>query len=86
MLTIADGEQLVVAHLDEPPSVVNLGVAVHGTVGRRDVFQLPDLWQLHLYGYDAEVIVDGVAHTIRPGSVSLIPPGVVVQYLYRGPS
>jgi AraC-like DNA-binding protein len=86
MLTISDRGQLVAARLDRPPSVVNLGVGVHGTVGRRDVFQLPDLWQLHLYRYHAEVVVDGVGRAIRPGCVSLVPPGVVVQYLYRGRS
>jgi AraC-like DNA-binding protein len=86
MLTASGDGQQVAARLHEPPSVVNLGVGVHGTVGRRDIFQLPDLWQLHLYRYHAEVIVDGVAHAIRPGCVSLVPPGVVVQYLYRGRS
>jgi AraC-like DNA-binding protein len=86
MLTASDRGRLAAAPLDRPPSVVNLGVGVHGTTGRRDVFQLPDLWQLHLYRYHAEVAVDGVGHAIRPGYVSLVPPGVVVQYLYRGRS
>jgi AraC family transcriptional regulator len=86
MTGLSDRGRLVAARLDQPPTVVNLGVGVHGTAGRRDVFQLPDLWQLHLYRYEAEVIVDGVAHPIRPGHVSLIPPGVVVQYLYQGRS
>ncbi|MEJ3749446.1 helix-turn-helix transcriptional regulator [Actinomycetes bacterium KLBMP 9797] len=78
--------QWVAAHLDAPPDVVNVGVGLHGTISRRDVFQLPDLWQLHLYRYDAEVVVDGVPHAIRPGRVSLVPPGALVRYLYRGPS
>jgi AraC family transcriptional regulator len=82
----SDRGRRVAAPLDGPLTVVNLGVGVHGTVSRRDVFELPDLWQLHLYRYHAEVIIDGVAHPIRPGHVSLIPPGVVVQYLYRGRS
>lgn len=80
------GPQTFPACLSQPPAVVNMGVGVHGTIGRRDVFQLPDLWQLHLYRYRAEVTVDGVAHAIRPGCVSLIPPRVVVQYLYQGRS
>jgi AraC family transcriptional regulator len=73
-------------HLTEPPVVVNLGVGVHGTRRRGDVFRLPDLWQLHLYRYNADLIVDGVPYAIRPGCVSLVPPGVVVQYVYRGRS
>ena len=27
-----------------------------------DEFLLPDLWQLHLYGYEADLTVDGTAH------------------------
>ncbi|WP_051113966.1 helix-turn-helix domain-containing protein [Actinopolymorpha alba] len=78
--------QLVPVHLDSPPRVVSLGVGVHGKVRRRDVFQLPDLWQLHLYRYSADLTVDGVAHAIHPGYVSLIPPGALVRFLYRGRS
>lgn len=73
-------------HLAAPPEVVSLGLGVHGVRRRVDVFRLPDLWQLHLYRYNADLVVDGVPYTIRPGCVSLVPPGVVVQYVYRGPS
>lgn len=72
--------------LDTPPRVASLGVGVHGTASLRDVFRLPDLWQLHLYRYAAELTVDGVTHAIRPGRVSLVPPGAVVQFRYRGRS
>lgn len=72
--------------LDAPPRVASLGVGVHGTAGLRDVFRLPDLWQLHLYQYAAELVVDGTAYAIRPGHVSLVPPGALVQYRYRGRS
>lgn len=72
--------------LDQPPRVANLGVGVHGTTGLRDVFRLPELWQLHLYRYAAELTVDGVVHAIRPGRVSLVPPGAVVEFRYGGRS
>ncbi|MGW2564210.1 helix-turn-helix domain-containing protein [Streptomyces sp. NPDC001514] len=72
--------------LDEPPRVAGLGVGVHGTASPLDVFRLPGLWQLHLYRYAAELTVDGVVHAIRPGYVSLVPPGAVVKYRYRGRS
>lgn len=72
--------------LDEPPEVVNLGVGVHGTTGRRDVFRLPDLWQLHLYSYSADLDIGGASYKIRPGCVSLVPAGVQVIYRYRGRS
>lgn len=76
----------VALHLDEPPRVVNLGVGVHGPAGHTDVFRLPDLWQLHLYRYTADLTVDGTPHAIRPGRVSLVPPGATVRYRYRGRS
>ncbi|MFE2943070.1 helix-turn-helix domain-containing protein [Streptomyces sp. NPDC059255] len=77
----------VEVRLDEPPEVVNIGIGVHGTEGRlSDVFRLPDLWQLHLYRYAAELTVDGTAHPVRPGHVSLVPPGATVRYRYRGRS
>ncbi|MFI6275243.1 helix-turn-helix domain-containing protein [Streptomyces sp. NPDC050988] len=73
-------------HLGEPPVVANAGVGVHGVASRTDVFRLPELWQLHLYQYEAELTVDGTAHVIRPGRVSLVPPGATVRYRYRGRS
>ena len=73
-------------HLGEPPEVAGAGVGVHGVASATDVFRLPELWQLHLYQYDAELTVDGTAHPIRPGRVSLVPPGATVRYRYRGRS
>lgn len=61
-------------------------MAVHGVTTLEDVFLLPDLWQLHLYGYEGAVEVGGVVHRIAPGRASLIPPGTVVRYRYRGRS
>ncbi|MFI1963264.1 helix-turn-helix domain-containing protein [Streptomyces pathocidini] len=83
---MGESAQRVPVRLDEPPRVVNSGASVHGTAALRERFLLPDLWQLHLYGYEAELTVDGVVHALRPGCVSLIPPGAKVQYVYRGPS
>ena len=76
----------VLAHLDEPPGVAAVGIGVHGHAGHVDVFSLPNLWQLHLYGYEADLTVNETAHVIRPGRVSLIPPGTTVRYRYRGRS
>ncbi|MBZ3901722.1 MULTISPECIES: AraC family transcriptional regulator [Streptomyces] len=73
-------------HLGEPPDVALIGVGVHGVASRTDVFRLPELWQLHLYQYEAELTVDGTAHALRPGRVSLVPPGTTVRYRYRGRS
>ncbi|MFH8467767.1 helix-turn-helix domain-containing protein [Streptomyces sp. NPDC017991] len=73
-------------HLGEPPVVADAGVGVHGVASRTDVFRLPELWQLHLYQYEAELTVDGTPHLVRPGRVSLVPPGARVRYRYQGRS
>lgn len=78
--------ETVLAHLDEPPVLAAVGIGVHGPAGHVEQFRLPDLWQLHLYGYEADLTVDGTDHAIRPGRVSLIPPGTDVCYRYRGRS
>jgi AraC family transcriptional regulator len=75
-----------VAHLDEPPGLAAVGIGVHGPAGHEDVFSLPELWQFHLYGYEADLAVNDTGHAIRPGRVSLIPPGTIVRYRYRGRS
>lgn len=78
--------QTSLVRLDGPPEPVAIGIGVHGPAGHVDEFQLPDLWQFHLYGYEADLTVGGVGHRIRPGTVSLVPPGTPVVYRYRGRS
>lgn len=72
--------------LDDPPEVVNAGFAIHGISSLDDRFRLPDLWQFHLYDYEADLEVDGTPHRIAPGRVSLIPADTDVHYRYRGRS
>jgi AraC-like DNA-binding protein len=69
--------------LDAPPRVASLGVGVHGTASAGDEFRLPDLWQLHLHRYEGELTVDGEAHEIKPGRVSLVAPGALVRFHHR---
>ncbi|SDK82850.1 Helix-turn-helix domain-containing protein [Glycomyces sambucus] len=78
--------QRVRLHLDAPPRTVQAGIGLHGRTVAEDVFRLPDLWQLHLYDYEADLDVGGTAHAIRPGRVSLIPPDTEARFRYRGPS
>jgi AraC family transcriptional regulator len=75
-----------VIRLDDPPRVAHVGVGVHGTTSLREIFELPDLWQLHLYGYTAELAIGDATYAIQPNRVSLIPPGTCVEYRYRGRS
>ena len=77
---------MVELHLAAPPEVVNVGVGIHGVRSLRDVFRLPDLWQLHLYAYSADLKVAGTTYSVAPGYVSLTPAGTQVQFDYRGRS
>jgi AraC-like DNA-binding protein len=78
------GELLV--DLSRPPLVVGFGRATHGRSTLTDVFQLPELWSLHLYDYVAQLEVDGTSYPVTPGCVTLVPPASSIRYRYRGPS
>ncbi|GIH09175.1 hypothetical protein Rhe02_72420 [Rhizocola hellebori] len=79
-------EGKVSVRLHRPPRVANAGAALHGTTGLHDTFLLPDLWQLHLYAYSGELTLGGLHHPIRPGHISLVPPGETVSFRYLGRS
>ncbi len=72
--------------LTEPPEVWAQGRGTHGRRQLEDRFQLPRLWSLHLYGYHAELEVDGRSFRVAPGTVSLVPPAAAIRYRYQGPS
>lgn len=77
--------------LSVPPEVVSIGVGRHGVVRDRDVYTLSDLWALHLYDYSATLVVRDLSPSpvelpLKPGVVTLTPPGVETEYRYKGPS
>lgn len=78
--------RVVTLHLDEPPEVVNSGVGLHGLNLSEERFLLPDLWQVHLHDYEAEIELGGTVHAVKPGYVSLIPAGMESIFRYRGRS
>ncbi len=48
---------------------------------------LPDLWSLHFYEYHGQLEVEGVGiFQLRPGVVSLVPPGRGTVFHYQGVS
>ena len=69
--------------LSEPPKVVSISKNVHFG-DPVDVFCLPELWSLHLYGYEAELQVDERVFPVREGYVGLTPPGAHTTYRYAG--
>lgn len=77
---------MIELHLESPPEVLNVGAGIHGVRRPRDLFRLPDLWQLHLYNYSADLTLFGTTYSVAPGYVSLTPAGEQVQFDYRGRS
>lgn len=73
-------------YLQHPPEMVVLSRPVHGTYVSRETFMMPDLWALHFYEYNGLLEVDGVAFDLTPGSLTLVPPGATVTYVYEGRS
>src|SRR5690625_2972104 len=71
---------------DLVPEVANSGRSTHGTRRLTDEFELPRLWSVHLYGYHADLEVDGRSYPVTPGTVSLVPPATRHRFHYRGPS
>ena len=72
--------------LKNPPQLVQAGRAVHGRKRAVEEYQLPELWCLHLYGYEGIFTVDGREFVIRPGWASVTPPNARIVYRFRGES
>ena len=70
--------------LDAPPRLRLCGTGVHGRP-RAEAFTL-DAWSLHLYGYEAALTLPGEALTLRPGLLTVVPPGVPMGYRFAGRS
>ncbi|MBV9848583.1 MAG: helix-turn-helix transcriptional regulator [Armatimonadetes bacterium] len=65
--------------LSARPAVALMAVGVHGP-NLTERFGSTRHWWLHLYRYTARMRLAGAELPIRPGCVSLIPPGVEVEY------
>ncbi|MEL7238538.1 MAG: AraC family transcriptional regulator, partial [Planctomycetota bacterium] len=85
MQGIGHPRQTAEVPLGTMPRLVNIGIATHG---QRPVerYRLTRLWSLHFYRYKAGLRVDDVDLSIRPGTVTLLPPDVETTYRFRGKS
>lgn len=70
--------------LDERPRIEYAGV---GVFGERPLYRytLANHWTLHLYRYDAALVIDGVPVPIRSGSAGIIAPGKPHEYRFSTP-
>ena len=48
-------------------------------------YRFPGMWSLHLYPYEAEVIVDGCMLPIHSGFASMVAPDCSIEYHYKRP-
>lgn len=71
--------------LHDPPEIVQIGVGAHGGP-RVERYQLPDLWCLHLYRYEATVRIGEQVFPIRTGYASVIPADMQMEYRFIGRS
>jgi len=69
--------------LGSPPQVEAIGRNAHG-FEPVDRYCLPDLWSLHLYGYEALLKVGDLEMPVRPGYLGLTPPGTTLETRYFG--
>jgi len=66
--------------LGEKPELCVIGKGVHGKVPSQERYLLDGLWCLHFYHYEANIVADGLTYPIRPGFVSLFPPGTPLVF------
>ncbi|HEY9294384.1 MAG TPA: helix-turn-helix transcriptional regulator, partial [Microlunatus sp.] len=85
-MILRPGEQSVGLPLQHPPQVVSLGFGLHGVRDRVEHWLLPELYALHVYDWSGGLKIGEVLHPIRPGDISIIPPGMPMEYRYSGPS
>ncbi len=70
---------------DTMPKVVMSWRSTHH-LPKRQEFRVEGAWGMHLYTYAATVLMDGVRMEIQPGFAGFTPPGVTMQYRFRGES
>jgi len=71
--------------LSAPPTIAQCGIGIHGHE-RHESYLLPELWSLHVYRYEADIVIDGLRYVIRPGYASLVAPGTPIAYDFKGRS
>jgi len=71
--------------LDQPPQATFFSNGTYGPASHA-TYCLPSLWAIHYYNYAGRVQFDaGPWRELRPGCVSLTPPGVVSHYQWPQP-
>lgn len=64
--------------LGRRPEILLVAIGNHEPGVRRYLFPLH--WCLHFFRYEAELLLDNKRLPIKPGSVGVVPPGVLQEY------
>jgi len=72
-------------HLKSPPKVLMIGNATHGLRGLTEQYHT-SVWAVLLHQYTGVVTVDGFRLSVKPGCVTVYPPGSTITIQYEGES
>jgi AraC-like DNA-binding protein len=73
-------------NLTSRPNVRIMAQAKHGLNLKIETYRIHGLWCMHFYTYHADLRVDKNWYKISPGSISMFPPDIDLEYRFHGPS
>jgi AraC family transcriptional regulator len=69
--------------IDRPPRIAMANFGVHGNWERSMTYLLHSHWCIHWYDYPGEIQIGDWVGEIRPGVLSIVPPGQVLIHRWR---
>jgi len=85
MIASAPHNPLIQFPMGTPPIIRHMAVAVHGQK-KIERWSHLNFWSLHAYHYRARLRIGDAWHAIEPGTVTLLPPNIDLEYQFFGPS
>ena len=69
--------------LDTPPRILQAQTGTHGHQKKSQTYHMVGLWCIHWYDYHGGIRIGDWAGEIRPGVVSIVPPGETLIHQWR---
>jgi len=72
--------------LGEPPHLELVGIGIHGDTSRgpaSESYEMRGRWCIHAYEYYGKIEIGGWSGEIRPGMISLVPPGATLVHHWQ---
>lgn len=70
-------------NLHARPNAWLMATATHGITRKIETYRMHGLWCLHFYTYHANLRVDQEWYKISPGTITLFPPDIDLEYRYQ---